>query len=118
MTRRVGIPRILKRAAVEPFASTSSLPTFTRPLYSSAIASTVGERARQGAHHAAQKSTSTGVFDFATSDSKFVSVISIVLAPMYPPEKFYTNTSMFGGWSSYSLSNRQRGPCGFRAGGV
>src|SRR6185369_13213179 len=87
MTRRVGMPRMLKRAAVEPLASTSSLPTFTRPLYSSAIASTVGARARHGAHHAAQKSTSTGVLDFSTSDSKLVSVISIVLAPMNPPEK-------------------------------
>src|SRR5215831_15051259 len=87
MTRRVGIPRMLNRAAVEPLASTSSLPTFTRPLYSSAIASTVGARARHGAHHAAQKSTRTGVLDLATSDSKFVSVISIVLAPMYPPRK-------------------------------
>src|SRR5207253_10099236 len=89
MTRRVGMPRILKRAAVEPLASTSSLPTLTRPLYSSAIESMVGARARQGAHHAAQKSTSTGVLAFTTSDSKLVSVISTVFAPMKPPEKFY-----------------------------
>src|SRR6516165_12230111 len=101
------MPRILNRAAVEPFASTSSLPTLTRPLYSSAIASTVGARARHGAHHAAQKSTRTGVLDFATSDSKFVSVISIVLAPMFPPEKFYTNTSMFGGCSSSMWENEE-----------
>src|SRR6266571_4744041 len=93
VTRRVGMPRILKRAAVAPFASTSSLPTLTRPLYSSAMASTVGAIARHGAHQAAQKSTKTGVLDFTTSDSKFVSVISIVLAPMNPPEKFYTKTT-------------------------
>src|SRR6266699_2541385 len=93
MTRRVGMPRILKRAAVAPFASTSSLPTLTRPLYSSAMASTVGAIARHGAHQAAQKSTKTGVLDFTTSDSKFASVISIVLAPMNPPEKFYTKTT-------------------------
>src|SRR6185295_13818285 len=97
MTRRVGMPRTLKRAAVEPFASTSSLPTLTRPLYSSAIASTVGAIARHGAHQAAQKSTKTGVLDFTTSDSKLESVISIVLAPMNPPKKFYTNTSILGG---------------------
>src|SRR5438876_9362893 len=99
MTRRVGMPRTLKRAAVEPLASTSSLPTLTRPLYSSAIASTVGAIARHGAHQAAQKSTRTVVLDFTTSDSKFASVISIVLAPMNPPEKFYTNPSIFGGSS-------------------
>src|SRR5438093_8496889 len=100
MTRRVGMPRILKRAAVEPFASTSSLPILTRPLYSSAMASTVGAMARHGAHQAAQKSTKTGLLAFTTSDSKFVSVISIVLAPMSPPEKFYTNPSILGGGSA------------------
>src|SRR5207237_4786259 len=71
-----------------PLASTSSFPTLTRPLYSSAMESMVGARARHGAHHAAQKSTSTGVLAFATSDSKLLSVISIVFAPMYPPKKF------------------------------
>src|SRR5207247_172404 len=91
MTRRVGMPRILKRAAVEPLASTSSLPTLTRPLYSSAIESMGGARARQGAHHAAQKSTSTGVLAFTTSDSKLVSVISTVFAPMNPPQKIYSS---------------------------
>src|SRR5437870_1249079 len=87
MTRRVGMPRILKRAAVDRFASTSSLPTLTRPLYSSAMASTVGAIARHGAHQAAQKSTKTGVLDFTTSVSKLLSVISIVFAPMNPPKK-------------------------------
>src|SRR5215831_3375724 len=92
ITRSVGMPRILKRAAVEPFASTSSLPTLTRPLYSSAIESMVGARARHGAHHAAQKSTNTGVLDFTTSDSKLLSVISTVFAPMNPPQKrFYSS---------------------------
>src|SRR5205814_4308225 len=91
MTRRVGIPRILKRAAVEPFASTSSLPTLTRPLYSVAMESMVGAKARHGAHQAAQKSTSTGVLDFTTSDSKLESVISIVFSPMNPPQKFYSS---------------------------
>src|SRR5437899_3547790 len=80
--------RILKRAAVEQLASTSSLSTLKRPLYSSAMESMVGARARHGAHHAAQKSTSTGVLAFTTSDSKLVSVISIVFAPMNPPKKF------------------------------
>src|SRR5207249_4462354 len=91
MTRRVGIPRILKRVAVEPLASTSSLPTLTRPLYSVAMESIVGAKARHGAHQAAQKSTSTGVLDFTTSDSKLLSVISIVFSPMTPPKKFYSS---------------------------
>src|SRR5262244_3044033 len=83
------MPRTLKRAPVAPFASTSSLPTLTRPLYSSATASTAGAIARHGAHQAAQKSTKTGVLDFRTPRSKLLSVISIVLAPMNPPKKFY-----------------------------
>ena len=58
------MPRTLKRVPVAMWASTSSLPTLTRPLYSSAIASMVGAIARHGAHHAAQKSTKTGVLDF------------------------------------------------------
>src|SRR5438552_17161745 len=91
MSSSVGIPRLLKRAAVEPFASTSSLPTLTRPLYSAAMESTVGASARHGAHHAAQKSTSTGVVDFTTSDSKLESVISTVFSPMNPPGKFYSS---------------------------
>src|SRR5690242_15838066 len=69
---------------VVPFASTSIFPTFTRPVNSSAIASTVGASARQGAHHAAQKSIRTGTGDFRTSVSKLESVISTVLAPMVP----------------------------------
>src|SRR6187455_2988691 len=76
---------MLYLADVAPLASTSSLPTFTRPLYCSATASTVGANARHGPHHAAQKSINTGTVDLATSESKFASVISIVLALMFPP---------------------------------
>src|SRR5437899_12471223 len=93
--------RILKRAAVEQLASTSSLSTLKRPLYSSAMESMVGARARHGAHHAAQKSTSTGVLAFTTSDSKLVSVISIVFAPMNPPEKIYSS------WGEGEKSNKE-----------
>src|SRR5262249_16748316 len=89
------MPRTLKRAPVAPFASTSSLPTLTRPLYSSAIASTVGAIARHGAHQAAQKSTKTGVLDFRTSFSKLPSVISIVFAHMNPPKKNSTLVRQF-----------------------
>src|SRR6266850_7793415 len=97
------MPRILKRAAVDPLASTSSFPTLTRPLYSSAMESMVGARARHGAHHAAQKSTSTGVLAFTTSDSKLLSVISIVFAPMNPPKKF----TVAGGKRKSQMGNKK-----------
>src|SRR4029077_14931218 len=41
----------------------------------------MGARARQGPHHVAQKSTSTGVSDFKTSWSKFASVTSTIPLP-------------------------------------
>src|SRR3989449_2710342 len=112
MTSSVGIPRILKRAAVEPFASTSSLPTLTRPLYSTAMESMVGASARHGAHHAAQKSTSTGVVDFTTSDSKLESVISTVFSPMNPPKNFTVagrnRKSQIGDTERESATKRQK----------
>src|SRR5262249_24759036 len=78
---------MLNRDEVAALASTSSLPTFTRPLYWSATASTVGANARQGAHQDAQKSIRTGTVDWITSVSKLVSVISTVFCPMSPPRK-------------------------------
>src|SRR5262249_40261864 len=42
-------------------SSTFSFPTFTLPANCVAILSMVGPRARQGPHHGAQKSTSTGL---------------------------------------------------------
>ena len=45
-----------------------------------AMASMVGVSMRQGMHHSAQKSTSTGTGLFRTSDSKLASVNSRVLA--------------------------------------
>src|SRR5580698_8130939 len=66
---------------VAPFSSTFSLPTFTRPAYASAIASTVGVIMRQGPHHSAQKSTRTGASEFRTSLSQVASVNVKVFAP-------------------------------------
>src|SRR5271157_4490113 len=60
--------------AVAPLESTSSLPTFTLPAYSVATTSIVGAICRQGPHHAAQKSTSTGSSLRRTSWSKPASV--------------------------------------------
>src|ERR1700691_1327273 len=41
----------------------------------------MGAMARQGPHHVAQKSTSTGLSDFKTSWSKFASVTSTIPLP-------------------------------------
>src|SRR5580704_5015428 len=41
----------------------------------------MGAIARQGPHHVAQKSTSTGLSDFNTSASKFASVTSTIPLP-------------------------------------
>src|SRR5450755_4150325 len=74
---------------VAPLRSTSILPTLTLPSYSPASSSTMGAIARQGPHQAAQKSTSTGLSDFNTSESKFASVTStvvVVLLAIHPPE--------------------------------
>src|SRR3954454_23470017 len=60
--------------------STSILATFTRPLYSSASASTIGAICLQGPHQTAQKSTRVGTSDLSTSVSKLMSVSSLMFA--------------------------------------
>ena len=72
---------MLYRIAVELFSSTFSFPTFTRPLYSWATESTVGAIMRQGPHHSAQKSTSTGTSEFRTSCSQEASEKFRVFSP-------------------------------------
>src|SRR6478672_10212634 len=47
-----------------------SLTILTLPWSSLAISSSAGAICRQGPHHSAQKSTTTGVEDLSTSDSK------------------------------------------------
>src|SRR4029077_8190953 len=55
--------------------------------YSPASSSTIGAMARQGPHHAAQKSINTGLSDFNTSESKLASVTSTMpLLAIHPPE--------------------------------
>src|SRR5947199_182236 len=61
-------------AAVPGFSSTLSLTIFTLPLSSLEISSSAGPIIRQGPHHSAQKSTTTGVPDFRTSVSNEPSV--------------------------------------------
>src|SRR5215831_3802534 len=62
---------------MDGLSSTFSLTTRALPAYFSATASTVGANMRQGAHQAAQKSTSTGRSDFSTSFSKLLSLTSL-----------------------------------------
>src|ERR1022692_2220614 len=72
---------------VAPLRSTSILPNVTLPLYSPASSSTIGAMARQGPHQAAQKSSSTGLSDFNTSESKLASVTSTrALLAIHPPD--------------------------------
>src|SRR5580692_10941105 len=79
------MPVTLYRIGVALFASTSIFPILILPWYSVASSSTMGAIARQGPHHVAQKSTSTGVSDFSTSWSKFESVTSIIPLPAIIP---------------------------------
>src|ERR1044071_4163792 len=64
-----------------PLSSTFSLPILALPSYSDATASMVGVICRQGPHHSAQKSTSTGTADCSTSWSKPPSVKVSVFCP-------------------------------------
>src|ERR1700730_18370420 len=80
------MPVTFYRIRVAAVRSTSILLPLTFPRYSPASSSTIGAIARQGPHHAAQKSTSTGLSDFSTSESKFASVTSTVpLLAILPP---------------------------------
>src|ERR1700722_1600472 len=58
------------------------LPILTEPAFSAANSSTTGVINRQGPHHGAQKSTSTGLLDCSTSSRKFSSVNSETCLPM------------------------------------
>src|SRR5258708_10763707 len=60
-------------AAVCGFSSTLSLTIFTLAPSEPEISSSAGAIIRQGPHHSAQKSTTTGSVAFNTSDSNVVS---------------------------------------------
>ena len=66
-TSSVGIERTPKACATSGFSSMLSLATFARPAYAVARASIAGPIMRHGAHHSAQKSTSTGTSASVTS---------------------------------------------------
>ena len=65
------------------FASTSTLASRTRPPRAASAASRAGVSVRQGPHHSAQKSTTTGVLreSSTTSRSKVASVTSTGIGP-------------------------------------
>src|SRR5262245_53716809 len=69
----VGIDWMLYFAAVCGFSSTLSLTILTFSPSDPAISSRAGAIIRQGPHHSAQKSTTTGLVAFNTSDSKVAS---------------------------------------------
>ena len=77
---RVGIPRMPYFGGVFGFSSTFSFATFRRSLYNSASSSMIGATIRQGPHHSAQKSTSTGSSPERTSLPKFSSPTAVILA--------------------------------------
>src|SRR6202023_1689749 len=69
----VGIDMIPYFWVLAGFSSTLSLTIFTLPSSVPAISSSAGAIMRQGPHHSAQKSTTTGPVAFNTSDSKVAS---------------------------------------------
>src|SRR5256885_8203663 len=73
---KAGILRMPNFIEIPGLLSTFTLPTTALPLYSFDISSTTGPTIRQGPHHSAQTSTSTGLSDLSTNSSKFASVIS------------------------------------------
>src|SRR5580704_14387913 len=70
----VGIDIMPNLAAVPGFSSTLSLTIFTLPLSDLEISSNAGAIMRQGPHHSAQKSTTTGSVALRTSFSNVASV--------------------------------------------
>src|SRR5215217_9085633 len=75
----VGIERTPYLTVVEGFSSTLSLTIFTLPWSSDESSSRTGAIARQGPHHSAQKSTSTGSLDESTSSPKLASETWVVI---------------------------------------
>src|ERR1700754_1757986 len=63
----VGIPRTPYFCGTCGFSSMLILAIVTLPFSSPASSSSAGAIIRQGPHHSAQKSTTTGVLEFSTS---------------------------------------------------
>lgn len=78
-TNKVGMLRMPKRADVSGLSSTLTLTIWNLSPYSESRSSRTGAMALQGPHHAAQKSTRTGLSACSTSWSKLASVVLIML---------------------------------------
>ena len=96
MKSTVGILRTPNCPGRSEFSSTSHLPMFTVSLYSSASSSIYGAIWRQGPHHVAQKSNTTG-FPSATIASKLSSLIVSAIIQMFIVIKISTQiyTNLF-----------------------
>src|SRR5438067_1535061 len=90
--------------AISLLSSVLSLPTLTLPWNWSAILSMVGARARQGPHHTAQKSTSTGLSLLTTSCSQLAVVSSTTLA-------LAMGIAFHVGFGEAGPANPSAGPC-------
>ena len=82
-TAKVGMLKTLYFEAISLFWSTFTLTKLTLSEYSLAISSTNGDAALHGLHHGAQKSTKTGILDFAISSSHWLDEISFVCASLF-----------------------------------
>src|SRR5260370_32497772 len=71
------MPRIPNRWERFGALSVLTLTSLSRPGRSFAICSTAGDTIRQGPHHGAQKSTSTGTVLCSTTDGKSASPLSV-----------------------------------------
>src|SRR5712691_4156780 len=83
----VGIPRMPNRRDRFGALSLLTLTSLSRPGRSVAICSTMGETIRQGPHHGAQKSTSTGKVLCSTTAGNSASLLSVSqgsVAPQLP----------------------------------
>src|SRR5438876_11847634 len=91
----VGIDMIPSCIGTDGFSSMSIFMTLILSPSSPWICSTIGAIIRQGPHHVAQKSTSTGLSAFRTAVSKSLSVTSWMFATCTPSKKTQSPESDF-----------------------
>lgn len=87
MNKIVGMLRTAYCTAIALFESTSHLPIVTLPSYSPASSSMIGATIRQGPHHSAQKSITSGLPESSNpcrfSDVIVSAIISVFLKFMF-----------------------------------
>src|SRR5262249_49010511 len=118
----VGIDMMPYLAAVCGFSSTFSLTILTLPLSEPAISSSAGAIMRQGPHHSAQKSTTTGSALLSTSVSKVESDTFVTpMAYLYLaeiPRLFACRESLASRMRTERMeaSPKRQGLCGYGCG--